>query len=185
MDQTGFLHRPVNDIQRTLYKPLLIGIFYTEDKVSALMLSSQICIKRCPQISHMHPSGRTWRKSCSDLFHLIRLQFYFFSFFQMPFYYRPTRKNVQQTITARDPILLIGQLYSLAVPVGRLRSADAASGKNRFIMCCNCLPEPRSSFRFRLLPRTFPDPSPPFCTPKDPAVPICCSQTRLRQCAPP
>ena len=69
MEQTGLLQSTVDDLYCSLHISFLICIFNSKNKISALMFGDQICVQCCTQISHMHSSRRTGRKSCSDLCH--------------------------------------------------------------------------------------------------------------------
>ena len=64
MLKPGLFQGPVYNIQRSLYKTLLVCVLHAEDEVSSLVLCDQIRIERRPQISYMHAPCRAGSKSC-------------------------------------------------------------------------------------------------------------------------
>ena len=59
----------INDIRSALNIAFLVGIFNTEDKISARCLGYQILIERRSQVADVHISGRAGRESGSYFHH--------------------------------------------------------------------------------------------------------------------
>jgi hypothetical protein len=65
MAYARLLQSGINKLGCAFYKTLLVGIFYSKQKLAVIMLGVKESIERSAQISYMHKAGRAGSKTSS------------------------------------------------------------------------------------------------------------------------